>query len=102
MVDEIRDIQHELDQLNRLLDGVTPYRLGVLPPGDFVAAPLNAHHMRKTVYDQLVANIKADGNLSTLPFCWHHEGTAYTLSGHHRIEAARDARRGLSPVPLHR
>ena len=91
MVDEIRDIQHRADQLNLLLDGVTPYRLGVLPPDAFVAAPLNAHHMRKTVYDQLVANIKADGNLSTLPFCWHHEGTAYTLSGHHRIEAARDA-----------
>jgi len=89
MVEALRE---ELDRLNRLLDGVTPYRLGIAAPGEMQAAPVNAHFMSKRVYDQLVANIKRDGNLSSLPFCWHDsEGRVRILSGHHRVDAARDA-----------
>lgn len=89
MVEELRQ---ELTRLNQLLDGVTPYRLGVAAPGDMRPADVNAHFMSKRVYDQLVANIKRDGNLATLPFCWHDaDGAIHILSGHHRIDAARDA-----------
>lgn len=89
MVDEIRQ---ELVRLNQLLVGVTPYRLGVATPEEFTAAPVNAHFMAKRVYDQLVANIQQDGNLSSLPFCWHDAGgEIHMMSGHHRVEAARDA-----------
>ena len=55
-------------------------------------AAINAHFMAKRVYDQLVTNIKRDGNLSTLPLCWHDAaGKIHILSGHHRVDAARDA-----------
>lgn len=89
MVEELRQ---ELDRLNQLLAGFTPYRLGVAAPEDMRPADVNAHFMSKRVYDQLVANVKRDGNLSTLPFCWHDdEGRIHILSGHHRVDAARDA-----------
>lgn len=89
MVEELRQ---ELTRLNQLLEGVTPYRLGVATPEDMRPADVNAHFMSKRVYDQLVANIKRDGNLATLPFCWHDAGGGiHILSGHHRIDAARDA-----------
>lgn len=89
MVEELRQ---ELNRLNRLLEGVTPYRLGVAAPADMRPADVNAHFMSKRVYDQLVANVKRDGNLSTLPLCWHDaESRIHILSGHHRIDAARDA-----------
>lgn len=89
MVEELRQ---ELTRLNQLLEGVTPYRLGVATPEDMRPADVNAHFMSKRVYDQLVANIKRDGNLATLPFCWHDaDGAIHILSGHHRIDAARDA-----------
>lgn len=89
MVEELRQ---ELTRLNQLLEGVTPYRLGVATPEDMRPADVNAHFMSKRVYDQLVANIKRDGNLATLPFCWHDAaGGIHILSGHHRIDAARDA-----------
>jgi ParB-like nuclease domain len=82
----------ELNRVNELLGTVTPYKLGLLPPSEFLAAPVNAHHMRKNKFDQLVRNVKEDGNLSSLPLCWHdREGRAHLLSGHHRIEAAQAA-----------
>ncbi len=88
----VAELRQELTRLNQLLTGVTPYRLGVAAPADMRPADINAHFMGKRVYDQLVANIKRDGNLSTLPFCWHDTaGKIHILSGHHRIDAARDA-----------
>lgn len=72
---------------------MTPFRLGIAPPEAFKPAPKNAHFMKQEVYERLVANIRQDGNLATLPFCWRKDGddTPYTLSGHHRIDAAKDA-----------
>jgi hypothetical protein len=88
----VETLREELSRLNSLLVGVTPFRLGAAAPDEMQAAPLNAHFMPKRVYDQLVANIRRDGNLSTLPFCWHDaDGKIHVLSGHHRIDAARDA-----------
>lgn len=88
----VETLREELSRLNGLLAGVTPFRLGVAAPADMQAAPVNAHFMPKRVYDQLVANIRRDGNLATLPFCWHDaDGKIHVLSGHHRIDAARDA-----------
>ena len=88
----VETLREELSRLNALLVGVTPFRLGVAAPGDMAAAPINAHFMPKRVYDQLVANIRRDGNLSTLPFCWHDaDGKVHLLSGHHRVDAANDA-----------
>jgi hypothetical protein len=94
-------LQQELDRINDLLnaESITPYRIGIADPRVMVAAPINAHFMSKRVYDQLVDNIKKDGNLGSLPFCWHEvkveDGVARTainiLSGHHRIEAAAAA-----------
>ena len=90
-------LQQELEKLNALLaaEGVTPYRLGIADPKIMVPAPINAHFMSKRTYDQLVANIQKDGNLGSLPFCWHEvrpEGLVINiLSGHHRVEAAIDA-----------
>ena len=89
MVDEVRQ---RLEALNATLDGVSPYRFGVASPDDFAPAQVNARFMRKNQYDQLVKNIRQDGNLSSLPFC-HREadGTLRIVSGHHRIQAAKDA-----------
>lgn len=90
----VETIQGELTRLNELLaaEKLTPYRLGVADPKLMVPAPVNAHFMHKRVYEQLVNNIRRDGNLSTLPFCWHAEdGAIHILSGHHRIEAAVEA-----------
>ncbi len=90
MVEEVPDL---LGRLNDALarDGITPYRLGLAPPDELKPAPKNARFMRHETYARLVENIQRDGNLSSLPFCWKSGDAFYILSGHHRVDAARQA-----------
>lgn len=91
MVEEIRQALAKVNELTAQ-EGISPYRFGIANPADMLPADVNAHYMEKGMFDQLVANVKRDGNLSTLPFCWHDEaGAIHILSGHHRIEAAKAA-----------
>jgi len=78
--------------LNQALGGVTPYKLAVVDPAQIEPVDKNAHYMSQRVYQQLVDNIREDGNLSSLPFCWQRpDGRLVSLSGNHRVGAARDA-----------
>jgi len=83
-----------VEQLNDALiaDELTPYRIGIADPKLLAPQDVNAHFMPKNVYDQLVANVQRDGNLSSMPFCWKKPtGEMSILSGHHRVEAAIQA-----------
>lgn len=91
MAEEAR-LEAALAQLNDALGGVTPYRLALVSPGEVAHVEKNAHYMPTKVYRRLVDNIKHDGNLSSLPFCWRDgEGKLVALSGNHRVDAAKDA-----------
>lgn len=82
-----------LEPLNKELDRQDkPFRFGIAKFEDMIPAPDNPRFMRKEVYQQLVENIKTDGGLSSLPFCWIDEnGKIFILSGHHRTKAGHDA-----------
>ena len=69
MAEQVR-LEGALEQLNSALDGVTPYRLALVHPADVAHVQKNAHYMPTKVYRRLVDNVKHDGNLSSLPFCW--------------------------------
>jgi len=74
------------------LGEVTPYKLAAADPASLIPIDKNAHYMSKRVYEQLVDNIKRDGNLSSMPFCWKRtDGKYVVLSGNHRVECAREA-----------
>jgi hypothetical protein len=91
MVDEVR-LADLLTELNDMMGPVTPYKLAAADPAALNPIDKNAHYMPKKVYDQLVANIKRDGNLASIPFCWkRQDGTFMVLSGNHRVEAAKRA-----------
>lgn len=90
--DEGGRLQAALVQLNAALEGVTPYRMALVSPGEVAHVEKNAHYMPTKVYKRLVENIRHDGNLSSLPFCWRDgAGKLVALSGNHRVDAARDA-----------
>lgn len=56
---------------------------------------LNARFMPYEQFQQLVRNVKRDGALSSVPFCWTRpDGKLEVLSGNHRIQAAIDAEIG--------
>ncbi|MFR9675787.1 ParB N-terminal domain-containing protein [Streptomyces sp. TR02-1] len=57
---------------------------------------VNAQYMDQTMYQQLVANIRRDGCLTSVPLVWdgggqYPEGEEIVLSGNHRTDAAVDA-----------
>jgi len=69
-----------------------PFRLGVGTFEEFIFAEDNPRFMKKQQFQQLVANIKADGASSSWPLCWiDKDNKIYVLSGHHRIRAGHEA-----------
>lgn len=57
----------------------------------------NARYMEDEMYRRLVANIRRDGALTSVPFCAETSPGKYkVLSGNHRVQAAKDA--GLTEV----
>jgi hypothetical protein len=60
--------------------------------GDLKLLKLNARHMTHSQFARLVANVKRDGGLTSVPFGWIQEDGEYlVLSGNHRVRAAIEA-----------
>jgi hypothetical protein len=60
---------------------------------------VNAHFMPAEMYRRLVANIRRDGCLTSVPLCGIKEdGTLRCISGNHRVKASIEA--GLSEIPV--
>ena len=67
-------------------------RLEIVDPKSLLLLKENARYFKKDCYRQLVANIKQDKRLSSVPLCHTTEtGTLEVLSGNHRVQAAIDA-----------
>ncbi|WP_262285958.1 ParB N-terminal domain-containing protein [Micromonospora sp. MA102] len=75
-------------------------RLMTVRPQDLTLLEVNARYMRKEQYDRLVANIKRDGCLTSVPLVWHDvdNDRKVVLSGNHRVTASIDA--GLTEITV--
>lgn len=59
----------------------------------------NARFMTQAKFNQLVDNIRRDGDLTTVPFCYEYkEGKYEVISGNHRVQAAQAA--GLTTIRI--
>ncbi|GAA3721406.1 hypothetical protein GCM10022224_103730 [Nonomuraea antimicrobica] len=80
----------------------TQFRPRFVPrdPRALTRLPVNARYMRKEEYDRLVANVRRDGCLTSVPLIYsggeYDEGHELILSGNHRCDAAVDA--GLDEI----
>ena len=63
-------------------------RIIQIDPRELKLLPLNARYMRHEEYQQLVANIKRDGQLTSAPFACKEGDKYLVLSGNHRTQAA--------------
>lgn len=68
-----------------------PFKLDLVDPHELKLLDKNARYMKNETFKILVDNIKNDGNLSSIPFCWQDKGVYTVLSGNHRVKAARNA-----------
>lgn len=68
-------------------------------PRDIKLLEVNARYMKPEEYQKLVANIKKDGQLTSVPFCFYNENNQIeVLSGNHRVMASIDA--GLNEIEV--
>lgn len=80
-------IRENLKELNERLG--LPYRLDLVDPKGISLVDKNARYMTNEMFENLVSNIKSDGNLSSVPLCVRErDGGLTVLSGNHRVQAA--------------
>ena len=90
----------EVEQLNERLkeNGLLP--IAVVDPKDCIGAEVNARYFLPETFNQLVNNVKRTGNLESTPLVYVDpklpKGKYRIVSGHHRIESAKEA--GLSLI----
>jgi hypothetical protein len=89
MAEEVREA---LNLLNEKLSGLFPYQLELAAPDELRLLEKNARYMKAEQFQNLVENVKKDGNLSSLPLCYREkDGKLRVLSGNHRVMAAKQA-----------
>lgn len=92
--------QQKLNELNPLLKEMGFPLLKLVSPVKCIPQKKNARYFDVQTFNQLVANIKADGRLEGTPLCYETEESLNLpdnekeygiISGHHRIEASKAA-----------
>ena len=68
------------------------------PPKGLLLAEKNARYMKSETFKALVANIKRDGALGSVPLCCREGDKLRVLSGNHRVQAAIEA--GLGEITV--
>lgn len=72
--------------------GIMETEIIKINPRDIKLLEVNARFMKPEEYQKLVANIKKDGQLTSVPFCFYNENNQIeVLSGNHRVLASIDA-----------
>jgi hypothetical protein len=89
MDQKILQAREAAERLNEILGNSVPYKIMVGDPRALKLLEKNARYMTHDMFQNLVANIKRDGALSSLPLIWKRpDGIEIVLSGNHRVDAA--------------
>jgi hypothetical protein len=88
----------DLTQHNAILKEYGLGELAITRPEDCIAQKKNARYFTPEKFQQLVNNIKRDGHLESVPLVCRTgvDGKYSIISGHHRIDAAKEA--GLAQI----
>lgn len=80
-----------LKETSRLLFGDSA-ELRIVDPASLVLLKENARYFKKETFKQLVANLRQDQRLSSVPLCYPMENHRLeVLSGNHRVKASMEA-----------
>lgn len=82
-----------VEKVNDLLASLGyPYKLAVVSYDDLELLEKNARYMEAGTFQNLVQNLRRDGGLESVPFCWKRSDGKYeVLSGNHRVSAGVEA-----------
>src|SRR5438552_334118 len=89
------EIQEQLDALHDIMfGGAHPLRMRYVRYADLREQDINANVMPVGMFNALVANMRKNGALESLPLCATRVATPHLIeivSGHHRVRAAVQA-----------
>lgn len=92
MADQVREVIEMIDRVNETLCALRMNPLAVVDPRTLKAQEVNARYMEQREYHRLLANIRQEGALESVPFCVRDAaGDFHIVSGHHRVKAAIEA-----------
>ncbi len=83
MEEKVRQILTQFNETASL-----PFELELVSPSDIRLLKKNARYMDQSTFRQLVENIKADNQLTSMPLCVREDGVLTVISGNHRVQAA--------------
>ncbi|MCK4761966.1 MAG: ParB-like nuclease domain-containing protein [Candidatus Aminicenantes bacterium] len=95
MDDILSKTQSKLKELTQLFKELGLAPIMIINPSDCIPQNKNARYFQPEVFEQLVKNIKDDKRLESVPLVYHHpeiNGKYIIISGHHRIDAAKQAK----------
>lgn len=87
----------EVREKNAVLEAISLEMFGdaatlrIVDPRGLRLRPRNARYMKKETFRQLVANLREDARLSSVPLCCEAGDALEILSGNHRVKAAMEA-----------
>src|SRR6266849_939500 len=84
------EIQNKIAELNALLGPMQPFSLGLFNPAELELLEINARFMKNETFAQLVANVKKDKGLASVPLVYAGPDAKKprVLSGNHRVKVA--------------
>ena len=86
----------EIKELNKKLKSAGMLEMEIVAPKDLKAQRKNARYFEAEKFNQLVKNVKDSQALESIPLVHKKNGHYEIISGHHRIEAAKEA--GLKQI----
>lgn len=86
-------LMETIDEINSRMNGA---KLGTIDVKNVEYLEKNARFMTNEMFNNLVENVKRDGQLTSVPLCWKNGEKFRVLSGNHRVKAAVKA--GLKEI----
>jgi ParB-like chromosome segregation protein Spo0J len=87
---------NNIDTINEQLRQHGLCEIAIVSPKDCLAQKKNARYFDAEMFQQLVANVKRDGRLESTPLVYRDGDKFRIISGHHRVDAAKEA--GLEKI----
>tara|TARA_R110002020_G_scaffold240290_3_gene453050 strand:+ start:7793 stop:8530 length:738 start_codon:yes stop_codon:yes gene_type:complete len=81
----------EIDEINEKLAEQNMLKIKLVNPKKCIGQKVNARYFPAETMHRLTSNVKNSGHLESVPLVYEEDGKDYIISGHHRVQAAKDA-----------
>ena len=86
----------EINKINKELEKNNMLQVKVVNPKECIGQKVNARYFPAEKMHRLTTNVKNSGHLESVPLIYEEDNKIHIISGHHRIEAAKEA--GLKKI----